>query len=419
MNKTNPMRKIYNSRVFWAIMSLLISFALWVYVTSVEGDEISKPLRGVKVELVGEELLRDSKNMVITDLDTSTVSIEVKGPRRIVGSLDAADVVARIDVSKLSQAAYNSQQYTLHFLNGVNASDVQIVSRSPETVSFMVSKQTTKTVPVRGGFEGEIAEGYTAETPVFEPSTITITGAEAYIKDVEYAWVTFGRDIVADSTYTVDTGFTLMNEAGEPCSTTEISCSTETVSASLPMLEIKDVLLGVDVIDGAGANSSNIKITIEPTTVTLAGDSAILSGIKRIILDTVDLTDFASTFSETYTIPIDNELKNLTGVTEAKVTIEVIGLETRIFKVRNISCINTANGMAADIITQSIDVILRGTAEQLNAVKSENIRAVADLADYKDSTGSYMPNAKIYVDGVTGVGAIGENPISVEIRKAQ
>ena len=75
--------------------------------------------------------------------------------------------------------------------------------------------------------------------------------------------------------------------------------------------------------------------------------------------------------------------------------------------------------MAADIITQSIDVILRGTAEQLNAVKSENIRAVADLADYKDSTGSYMPNAKIYVDGVTGVGAIGENPISVEIRKAQ
>lgn len=85
MNKTNPMRKIYNSRVFWAIMSLLISFALWVYVTSVEGDEISKPLRGVKVELVGEELLRDSKNMVITDLDTSTVSIEVKGPRRIVG----------------------------------------------------------------------------------------------------------------------------------------------------------------------------------------------------------------------------------------------------------------------------------------------------------------------------------------------
>ena len=48
----------------------------------------------------------------------------------------------------------------------------------------------------------------------------------------------------------------------------------------------------------------------------------------------------------------------------------------------------------------------------------ENIRAVADLTDIKDSTGLYMPNAKIYVDGVTDVGAIGDYSISVEIRKA-
>ena len=51
-------------------------------------------------------------------------------------------------------------------------------------------------------------------------------------------------------------------------------------------------------------------------------------------------------------------------------------------------------------------------------IKAENIRAVADLTDFKDSTGSYMPYAKIYVDGVTDVGAIGEYAISVEIRKA-
>ena len=71
-----------------------------------------------------------------------------------------------------------------------------------------------------------------------------------------------------------------------------------------------------------------------------------------------------------------------------------------------------------DIITESIEVTLRGTAEDLEKVKSENIRAVADLADYKGSTGSYMPEVRIYVDGVTNVGAIGTETISVEIRRA-
>ena len=71
-----------------------------------------------------------------------------------------------------------------------------------------------------------------------------------------------------------------------------------------------------------------------------------------------------------------------------------------------------------EILTESVDVVVRGTAEQLEQVRAENIRAVVDLTDFKDSTGSYMPNAKIYVDGVTEVGAIGKYPISVEIRKA-
>ena len=51
-------------------------------------------------------------------------------------------------------------------------------------------------------------------------------------------------------------------------------------------------------------------------------------------------------------------------------------------------------------------------------MQTENLQAVADLVDYKGSTGAYMPEVKIYVDGFTDVGAIGENNISIEIRKA-
>ena len=280
----------------------------------------------------------------------------------------------------------------------------------------MVSAQTSKSIQVRGSFDGSLAEGYTAEMPVFEPSTITITGSEAYLKDVEYAWVTFSKENV-DSTYSVETGFTLMDANNEPCSTTGISFSTDVVTATLPLLTLKEVNLDVNIIEGAGATKANTKITIDPVSVTLAGDSSLLAGMNKIILATIDLTDFSSTFTETYTIPIDNELKNTTGVTKATVTVEIVGLETKTFRVTNFSCINAAEGYEADIITESKEITLRGTPEALAQIKDENIRAVADLTDYKESTGTYMPQVRVYVDGFTDVGAIGENTISIEIRK--
>ena len=194
--------------------------------------------------------------------------------------------------------------------------------------------------------------------------------------------------------------------------------STDVVTATLPLLTLKEVNLDVNIIEGAGATKANTKITIDPVSVTLAGDSSLLAGMNKIILATIDLTDFSSTFTETHTIPIDNELKNTTGVTKATVTVEIVGLETKTFRVTNFSCINATEGYEADIITESKEITLRGTPEALAQIKSENIRAVADLTDYKGSPiHRHMPQVRVYVDGFTDVGAIGENTISIEIRK--
>lgn len=412
----NTIRKLYDSRAFWVIVSLVASLVFWIYVSSVETEEFKQTFRGVKVELVGESILRDSKGLVITDLDTNTVTVEVVGPRRVVAGLDNDELTAQIDVSKLSRAAYTSQQYAVVFPDGTDTSNLTVNRKTPETVNFLVSTQTSKSIQVRGSFDGTLAEGFTAETPVFEPSTITVMGSEAYLKNIEYAWVTFSKEDVS-STYSVETGFTLMDANNEPCSTTGISFDTDVVTATLPLLMLKDVKLDVNLIEGAGATSANTKVTIEPSSLNLAGDSAILEGMNKIILATIDLTDFAVSTAETYTIPLDNELTSTTGITEAKVTVEITGLETKSFRVSNISCTNVTDGFSAEIITQNLDIILRGDADTLSQIKDENIRAVADLTDMNESTGTYMPKVKIYVDGFQNVGAIGENSITIEIER--
>ena len=412
------LRDILDSRIFWLIVSLLASVAIWIYVTSEETEDFKTTFRNVQIEVVGEDTLRSSRNLIVTDLNTSSVTVEITGPRRIVAPLDSEDLIAQVDVSKLTRAAYTTLKYDIIYPNSVDERYITEEKKTPEYVNFTVSQLTSKQVQIRGGFEGRSAEGYTAEMPVFEPSTITVSGPEAYLKDVDYAYVSFGQNVVADTTYSVDAAYTLMDKNGNPVSTEYLSCDPDVVRATLPILQVKSVGLGVDLIEGAGATKDNTKVTIEPSSITLAGDSSILGGVNRITLGTIDLTDFASTFTETYPITIDNELRNVTGVTEAKVTIEVVGLTTKSFRVSNLSYIGAADGTNVELLTETLDVVIRGTEEQLEMIRAENIRAVADLTDFKDSTGSYMPNAKIYVDGVTDVGAIGVYAISVEIRKA-
>ena len=419
MKKTSVMRKLYNSRLFWAIIAVLASLSLWVYVISRESEEYKQTFRGVKLELVGEDILLNSRNLVVTDPSTSTVTVEVTGPRRIVGSWSADDLIAQVDVSKLTLSAFTSLQYTVKFPDGTDTSGVKTSSKTPETVNFMVSAQTKKVIPVAGSFEGRVADGFTAEAPEFEPSTITVYGPETYLKNISRAWVEFGSQEV-NTTYSIDIGYTLQDENGEECSTTGLSFSDDTVRATLRILEIKKIPLKVILIPGAGASSeTNTTYSVEPDSITLAGDSSILSGLNQITLATIDLSEVDRNFTANYLIVYDDGLRNLSGITEAKVDVEIVGLETRTFTIprENISCSNVTKGYSADVQNESLVVKLRGTKEDLDQIAPENIRAVADLNDYNTSGGEFMIPADITVDGSLNVGAFGEYTVSVRIRK--
>ena len=413
------MRKFLEKKPVIAAVSLVLAVVFWVYVTSQENDDYKQTLKGVRVELVGENVLKDSKNLVVTDLSTSTVNIEVVGPRRIVASLDASSVTAQIDVSKLSQSAYTSMQYTVSFPNGTDTKDLTINRKIPDTVNFTVSKLNSKSVPVRGSFDGKVADGYTAEPVEFEPSEIIVSGPDAYLKNISYAWISFGSAEVSSS-YSIETGYTLRTDSDQEAKTDGVSCNVDVVKATLPILEMKTLPLTVNVIYGAGSNETNTKVSIEPDEITLAGDSVVLTSMNNIPIATIDVTEFTSTFTDTYAVNFDNSLTNVSGITEAEVKVEIVGLETKNFTVRNIQCRGVTDGYIADVVSRAITVKIRGTKEALEDLNADDILAYADLTDYDITTGAQIIPVKIQVDGSTEVGAIGgPYSVSVEIRKVE
>ncbi len=420
MKKNNLFKRIMDSPILWIILSLLIALFFWTYVASQDTEEFKKTFTGVRVELVGEDILRNSRNMVITNVSTPTVNVEVVGPRRIVSALDEGDLVARIDVSKLTMAAVTTQTYKIVFPDGIDTSSLSTLSRTPETIVFTVSELIEKQIPVRGSFEGKLSEGYVAEAPVFTPATITVSGPEIYLKNVKDAWLTFGSGEEVDHTISRTVPFTLRDSNGDEYYNEMVSSNVNEIEARLTIIRQKVVPLEAIIEYAAGATPENTTVTIEPASITLQGDSELLDALNQIVVARIDTRDFTTSFSETYLIRIDDGLTNQSGVTEAKVTVELNDLVTDKFIVRNIAYINLTEGYQVDFITTAITVTLRGPEDQLLALKAENIRAVVDLDDYLNSTGSYNLVPRIYVDGFSDVGAIGEVPqISLVISEAE
>ena len=156
MKNKNPLRRLFDRRIFWAIIALLASLSIWIYVTSADASDFRQTFRNVRVELIGEDTLRSSRNLVVTDLDISSVTVVITGPRRVVSPLDSDDLVAQVDVSKLSTAAFTSLKYDIVYPSSVSERGLTVERRVPEYVTFNVSLQTSKEIPVRGGFEGRI-----------------------------------------------------------------------------------------------------------------------------------------------------------------------------------------------------------------------------------------------------------------------
>lgn len=418
MKQEKKIRRIYNSKVFWMAISLLCSLVLWGYVSGQDGKESTITLTGIQVEFSGQEALAE-RNMSIYSVDTSSVSIRVKGTRSELSKLKSSEIKAVLNVSNIQQPNDMSWTYDIVFPSNVDENNLQIISRNPDTINFTIVKNSTKTVEVKGSFEGTIADECVAEELVFEPSTITLSGPESALEDIEYAWVTFGdSDLYIESTYSIDKGFSLVDKNGKTCSSADIALSANYVTATQPILKSKELPLTVNLIPGGGVTESDCKVTIEPASIKIAADSRLIDDKNSIVLGNVDLASFNNSFEQTFTIPLDDEIQNLTGTTEATVKISVAGTHTKTFTTDNISCKNVSNGYNAKIDTKQVEVTLRAKDEKvLDSIDASDITVVADLTDYGTTTGQVIVDGKVSVRGHSSAGAVGDVKITLTISK--
>ncbi len=405
------------SRILWALLSLGAALMIWVYYMSNFGVTETKTLYGVEVTFTGQEAMRDTLNLVISDQDATTVNVTLSGSRRDLYNITSDDLKAVVNLSNITMAGYRTMGYTLSYDTGVNQASIREGAKSPSTIGLQISKLATRSFPVVGTFEGTTAEGYIVDAAemTFDPAAVTFTGPEEELEQIAKVQVVVARDEVS-AAFTAVGNYVLLDSDGNTLEFEDVQADVETVSVNVPVSAVKEVALGVTLIDGGGATERNVVTTVQPATITIAGDAATLDSLNMISLANIPLASYLNFEPTAYNIVLPNGVECLSGETTATVSLEFVGLESGLFTVTNLSFINAPEGYTASIMEANKVVTVRAPADVFPQIAVNNIRIVADLTGV--TTTSRVPTT-VYVDGFESAGVVGSYPLYIRMEAEQ
>jgi len=410
-NETN--KKFTETRLFWALLSVVLALVLWVYYGMNFGEAITRTFYGVEVTYTGQDALRDSQNLIISNEENATVTLTLTGSRRDINRLTSEDLKAVVNLSSVTSTGYRSMAYTVSYPSSVNQNGITVTNRTPQTVGLTVSRLTNRAFNVTGRFEGTLAEGYALDSAglLFEPSTVTLTGPQEELDQIDRAAVVVNRDGVSAS-FTATANYTLVDMDGQPLYFDDVTADVDTVTVTVPINLTKQVALGVNLIYGGGAAEENVAVSVEPSTILIAGDAATIEGVNTIYIATIDLSDYTSFPKTEFAITLPNDTDNLSGVSTAAVELTFTGLASDLYQVTNLDYTGLEDGYTATILDNMIVIRIRAAEDVLPEISANNVRVVADLTGITTTT--RVP-VTVSVDGYPEAGAVGDYYMYVRV----
>lgn len=394
--------------------SLLLSCLLWFYVSINEKQSITLDLNGIVINYTGQESLEEN-NLIVTNKDAEKLNLRVSGKRLTVAKLDKENVTVVCDMRSITTPGTHYLNYTIDFGAGVNSAGIEIVSSSANYTMVTVKRLISAEIPVHASYDGDVETGYKRGAIEFSPSTIEISGPQDEVEQIEDARVVLSGSRISQ-TLSGDVTLELYKKDGSVFESDNILCSQNSIHVVQLVSMVKEIPLDVNLVAGAGADESNSIVTIEPASITVSGDPAILQDINRISLGTIDLSSFQESYGEEKPIVLPDDVINDTGLTTAKINVRVVGLDTTKLSVSDIRITDEPAAYSTQVITQTMDITLRGDAKQIAMVTANDIRIEASLADVS-SEGAIEVKAKVLIDNYPDIGAIGSYKVNVRLTK--
>ena len=406
-------------RIPMMLVALLASVCLWLYVVTVVDPNDTSTFYNIPVTLDKAEQMQDN-GLMLTSGENAVVNLKISGRRSELKKLSRDNITVTADLSRIQEAGTHELPYTVALPDTVSPNSLTVEERSPARITVTAEVYSQKELEVRVVFEGDSSGDTAGETTVIDtdtmhvnPQTVKVTGPQALVDTVSYARVVINKEDITE-TSTKEYSYDLVDQEGNTVDQAELVLDTETISVKIPVLKNKAVPLVLDTVPGGGATDDNISYTLSADTITISGDAAAVDKIDKISLGTLDYATVTGTTTQTYPVSLPDGVINVSGIAEVTATIRVTGLQVTTVTVSDFDLQNVADGLTATPVSETMLLTLRGTAEALAQLKTEDITVTVDLSTFTQA-GTYIIPVKVTVANGLQVGAIGSNSLTITL----
>ena len=405
------------NKLYSGILSIVIAFGLWLYVVNNVSQETEDTFYNIPVVMEGDAVL-DERNLLITTQSTQTVSLKLSGSRSDLNKVNSQNIIVKANLATIYDPGEKiALPYTISFPGDVPSNAFVVESKNPSYIYLNVDARRTKEIPVQIQWSGTRSGDYLYDTEnaVLDYPSVTVMGPAKVADQITHAL------IEVDLTKRVESmsesfRYTLCDADGNPVDAEDITTSVDEVHVDLKIRRIKEIRLVAEVIYGGGASEQTTKVSVEPSVIRLSGSDAILSEMGDVYtVCTINLAEIEKSQELKYAIPIPEGVDNITGVTEAVVSVRFAGLNTKEYTVTNFQFANIPEGLEAEVMNSSLTVKVRGPVAELSTLSAENITAVVDLSNAEIGNATFKANL-VFDEAYANVGALKTYSVSVTVR---
>ncbi|MET3616488.1 YbbR domain-containing protein [Peptoniphilus olsenii] len=274
--------KIKKDRDFMLkVLSLLFAIILWSYVRSDGNIIITRNFKNIDVTFEGQEELKNNNLTIISPKEFS-VDVELKGYNSYMRTASRDGISAKVILNNLTEGDHSVPISVSYIDSGITVSKV-----SQKTIPFKIDKIVSDNFNASIIINSNPSPGYSVgDVENFE--NVKVTGASTIVNKVEKLEVNVDVSKLTE-TASVNSKVTAYDTNGNIID--DLIIEPSTIKVKVPILKTKTLPI---VIEYTNSDSENIAIsdfTIEPSSVTIRGNSNLVDSLDKISTYPIDLAD--------------------------------------------------------------------------------------------------------------------------------
>ena len=382
-----------NFRTF--LLALVLGISVWVSaVTSADPDEVRIYPNPIPLEVIGGD-----PSLIITSDIPEEIGVTLRAPSSVWEQLTALDnsVQATLDLSGLGAG-----EHTVNVQVRVLLRPYQIVLTDPETVTVNLEPFATRTLTLDISTSGIPAIGYQAGEVVIDPTKVVVSGPESLVNQATHARVFVNLDGVREDIEQSNT-IQIMNEEDKVIR--GITVTPDSVQVNVPVSQqggFRDVAVKV-VVQGQQAPGYRVEnISVFPLVVTVfASDPELVNALPGVVETLpLDLQDAKEDITTRLALNLPENV-TLVGAQTVQVTVGISPIQTSLtLSNQEITVIGLSEGLAAQVLPQTVDVIISGPLPVLDALSPQDVIVTVDVTGLEIGTHQLEPIVDVLVDNV-------------------